>query len=141
MRLIHGDYGYEEIKNRTLQRTLNRFKTKGIIKHKKTHWEVTIEGKEFMKIKNKGLRNFFPKTKSSAFKKVKSEVLVLFDIPEKERYKRDWLRSELVGFGFESIQRSVWFGPKLPKEFLEYLIEQKIKQYVHMFKVSKDVFQ
>ncbi len=79
-------------------------------------------------------------SEKSLSKKVVKEVLVLFDIPEKERYKRDWLRRELVTFGYEQIQRSVWFGPKLPKDFITYLTQENIYLYIHIFKVSKNLF-
>ena len=46
--------------------------------------------------------------------------IIIFDIPEKIRGKRDLLRKELVAFGFAQLQRSVWAYPyPLPKEFIE----------------------
>jgi len=37
-----------------------------------------------------------------------AKILVIFDIPEKNRWKRDRLRSMLSGLEFERVQRSVW---------------------------------
>ncbi len=46
--------------------------------------------------------------------------IIIFDVPEKLRGKRDLLRKELVGFGFMQLQKSVWAYPySLPKEFIE----------------------
>jgi DNA-binding transcriptional regulator PaaX len=46
--------------------------------------------------------------------------IIIFDVPEKLRGKRDLLRKELVEFGFMLLQKSVWAYPfPLPKEFLD----------------------
>ncbi|MBP6925548.1 MAG: hypothetical protein KBC22_00610 [Candidatus Pacebacteria bacterium] len=121
-----------------IKKSLTRLHNKGVIGQNNKSWNITPEGKELLQKGNKGLRGFFPKQKPS--EKVTKEVLVFFDIPEKERYKRDWLRNELVGFGFEQIQRSVWFGPKLPKEFIKHIGNEEISQYVHIFKAAKNLF-
>ena len=51
---------------------------------------------------------------------------------------RDWLISELVGFDFEQIQKSVWFGPPLPKEFIEYLEEIDLLKYIRFLKATDE---
>ena len=46
--------------------------------------------------------------------------IIIFDVPEKMRGKRDLLRKELVAFGFMQLQKSVWAYPyKLPEEFID----------------------
>ena len=46
--------------------------------------------------------------------------IIIFDVPEKIRGKRDLLRKELVAFGFMQLQKSVWAYPyALPKEFID----------------------
>ena len=138
-KLIGNVYSKDKlVKEQTLKRSLSRLRDKGIIDLKNKNWKITPEGIELFKLKNKGLRRFL--SEKSLSKKVVKEVLVLFDIPEKERYKRDWLRRELVTFGYEQIQRSVWFGPKLPKDFITYLTQENIYLYIHIFKVSKNLF-
>ena len=37
--------------------------------------------------------------------------IIIFDVPEKIRGKRDLLRKELAAFGFTQLQRSVWAYP------------------------------
>jgi len=45
--------------------------------------------------------------------------IIIFDVPEKMRGKRDLLRKELAAFGFMQLQKSVWAYPyKLPEEFI-----------------------
>ena len=64
--------------------------------------------------------------------------LVIFDIPETERQKRDWIRIELVSCDYKPLQKSVWLGFRpLPQEFIEELDFLKIKNYVHIFSIDK----
>ncbi len=65
-------------------------------------------------------------------------IIIIFDIPEKERRKRDWMRSALRAMGFEKVQRSVWRGAvKVPQRFIEDLRELRIADYVEIFSVLK----
>ena len=46
--------------------------------------------------------------------------ILIFDIPEKMRGKRDFLRKELRDFGFYPLQKSVWAYPyALPSDFFD----------------------
>lgn len=64
--------------------------------------------------------------------------IVVYDIPEQERAKRRWLRLALLNLKFEMLQKSVWVGKgKLPKEFINDLVELKILQYVDILEVTK----
>ncbi|MBI5153222.1 MAG: CRISPR-associated endonuclease Cas2 [Parcubacteria group bacterium] len=64
--------------------------------------------------------------------------IVLFDIPEPERKKREWLRQELNYLGFTMLQRSVWAGKiKIPKEMLEDLEHYKLLPYIEIIAVTK----
>lgn len=99
------------------------------------------------RLKNNGILDFdsgknilFNKNKLQQhilFRKIKekpardTKIMVLFDIPEKKRKTRNWLRSQLKLWDFEMLQQSVWMGKgPLPKEFLERL---------HLFGVDKGV--
>lgn len=64
--------------------------------------------------------------------------LVVFDIPEEERKKRDMVRGELVACDFKQLQKSVWigYGP-LPKSFIAVLDVLSLKNKVHIFTVQK----
>jgi len=118
---------------------LNRLKNQGFIKkekeNKKTIWSITRKGLEKLKIlkkKNKKILINYPKEKSDKL------IIVIFDIPEKERHKRNWLRSVLALLDFKFLQQSVWIGKtKIPEEFLNDLRNKKMLDYVHIFKVSK----
>lgn len=64
--------------------------------------------------------------------------IVIFDIPEKERRKRDWLRDVLKNLEFKMLQKSVWAGKiKLPKVFLEDLEKLNLLSFVEIFAISR----
>lgn len=65
-------------------------------------------------------------------------VLVVFDIPEKEKRKRRWLRESLKWLQFTMLQRSVWLGRgSLPEEFLRDIRALKLQECVHILSISK----
>lgn len=92
-------------------------------KNKKTIWSITRKGLEKLKIlkkKNRKTLINYSKEKSDKL------IIVIFDIPEKERHKRNWLRSVLVSLDFKFLQESVWIGKtKIPEEFLNDLRNKK----------------
>ncbi len=93
---------------------------------------ITNQGKEFIHRKTKYKYFDSPFTEKS-----KKDLLIIFDVPEKERSKRDWLRYQLKQFHFEQIQQSVWHGPSpLPKSFMKYLEELKIRDNIKLFKTN-----
>ena len=66
-----------------------------------------------------------------------TRIMVLFDIPEKKRKARNWLRSQLKIWDFEMIQQSVWMGRgPLPNEFTARLDLLGIGKGVRILKVQ-----
>ncbi len=49
-------------------------------------------------------------------------LMVFFDVPESLRKKRDLFRRELIGLGFEQLQKSVWVTPYPVRDKLRALI-------------------
>ncbi|MCC7160660.1 hypothetical protein IT399_02995 [Candidatus Nomurabacteria bacterium] len=92
------------------------------------------------RIKNENRKKSFYHTNfSSSFKKdAPKNLLLIYDIPEGMKKERDWFRRQLKNFDFIMIQKSVWVGPSpLPKDFLDYLKEIKIKDNFKTFKLAK----
>lgn len=119
-----------------LRNTLSRMKRNSLLENNQRKWTITPEGKELLEGRNTGIKKFFPNNKTRVKNSSKSLILI-FDIPERKRRYRDWLRSELVGFDFEQVQKSVWFGPPLPKEFIKYLDEVDLLQYIKFFRATR----
>lgn len=64
--------------------------------------------------------------------------IVIFDIPERDRKKRHWLRSELVLSGYKMLQKSVWIGYRpLPADFLDGIEYMNLRHCIHVFGVNK----
>ncbi len=65
-------------------------------------------------------------------------AIVVFDIPERQRNKRGWIREVLKNIGLKMIQKSVWIGRvKIPEEFLKDIHRLKIIDFVEIFEISK----
>ena len=131
------DWAEEYLKTQQFYSLLNKLKNQGFIKkegkNKKTIWSITQKGLEKLKIiKEKKLNIDYPKEKGDKL------IIITFDIPEQEKHKREWLRSVLVALDFKLLQKSVWIGKtKIPSDFLNDLKDQKMLNYVHIFKISK----
>ena len=126
-----------ELKVSTLRATLYRLKKQGLIERKGAIWHLTMIGKNAVKVlkMEKAERVFPPHSEPRKTTQLKS-VIIVFDIPEAWRWKRDWLRDELVNLEFESIQKSVWFGPKPPKEFIQHLNTLNLLPCIKFFKAK-----
>ncbi len=107
------------------------------IKEDKKLFSLTSLGKSKLKILQAQIKSKIPSTNYK--KEVSGKLtIVIFDIPEKEKRKRDWLRSVLKNLGFQMIQKSVWLGKvKIPQQFLEDLNNLQIINYVEIFEITK----
>ena len=122
---------------------LNQLKNQGLVRKEKSEhkrgslWRIT--GKGLAKLKLIRGRRFLNK-KSANYKRESDDKIkvVIFDIPEKERGKRTWLRIALIILGFSMLQRSVWVGKnKIPEQFISDLKERDMLSYVQIFEISK----
>ncbi len=65
-------------------------------------------------------------------------IIVSFDVPERLRRKRDWLRDILKNIGFTMVQKSVWIGKnKIPEELLKDFRRYKLLRHIEIFEISK----
>ena len=81
-----------------------------------------------------------PTVKPNDYPKIKSpsSIIVSFDIPEKESYKRVWLRSVLRNLDYKILHESVWMGNNaLPKELLDECRRMNMTKYLHIFSVLR----
>ena len=95
------------------------------------------KGSEFLEFLRRKKRNYLSKP---AYDSEKSDqmIIVIFDVPEDERRKRDWLRAALKNIGLKPVQKSVWAGKiKLPREFLNDAEKMHITSYLEIFEIRK----
>ncbi len=116
---------------------LSRLKQRGLVVHrgprKKTIWRITSAGRRHFKSKHEfsGLR--LPPEDG----KIR---LVLFDVPEKMRSERAWLRARLLFCDYSPLQKSVWTGVRaLPDKLREELKHRKLDSYVRVVGLENDV--
>lgn len=125
------------VNQKTLYTTLARLQKQGLVGKKNVLWIITKKGGEILR---KRLNNFLPTHSHKVRHQVASSknMIVAFDIPEKYRKKRDWLRIELVLLEFSPIQKSVWFGKApLPRTFINSLNELNILSYIKFFEAKE----
>lgn len=118
-----------------------RLKRDGLIE------QETKEGRKFFAITKKGQDKLYllkerakRKLPEISYQKEGNHkfTLIAFDIPEKEKIKREWLRAVLKNLGLQMIQKSVWAGKvKIPKRFLDDLAHLKLLDFVEIFEISK----
>jgi DNA-binding PadR family transcriptional regulator len=113
-----------------------------VVKEKKgDNWffRITKKGKEKLLFLKKKEKNKLPNFNYSEYKKSDNRaVILIFDIPEKEKRKRSWLRGAIKSIGFKLLQKSVWLGKgKVPEQFISDLKDIKIVEYVDIFEISK----
>lgn len=122
---------------------LNKLKNQGLVeKHsrdkEKTIWQLTKKGLGKLAFLKKEKTSGVAKPSDYESEKGNNIKIIIFDIPEKERKKRDWLREVISAMGFSLLQRSVWIGKcKVSERFLGDLKKLDLLSYVHIFEISK----
>ena len=117
---------------------LSKMRHEGLIK------KGSFGSKIFLELTKKGVRHFkrisgFPGAilPEKEYKKEKSNDLnlIIFDIPEKYRHKRVWLRKYLINLGFQMLQKSVWIGKyEVPEDFI-WLTMPQVKKLLKIDRV------
>ncbi|MBI4225410.1 MAG: hypothetical protein HY617_03695 [Candidatus Sungbacteria bacterium] len=124
-------------------RTLNYLKCQGLVVKKKekdgSAWILTPSGKARVQKYRKSRRDPFS-TSQATFRKPEGGgiTIVTYDVPEKERRKRDWIRRCLMEMDCEKIQKSVWVAKgAIDENFIHALRQRNLLPNVHVFAVTK----
>ncbi len=131
----------EELKHRRFSDLVYRLKRDGFIEGRVNEGSKTLvitkRGKGLLKELRARESKFMP-TKMYPREKDCDLKIIVFDVPEKHRRKRDWLRSVLTNMGFSMVQRSVWVGKAgIPKDFLEDVNKLNMVNYIEVLSVDK----
>ncbi|MBI5306036.1 hypothetical protein HZB04_00360 [Candidatus Wolfebacteria bacterium] len=108
---------------------LCRLQKKGLVeKNNNNQYELTLLGKKyFNKIKNIETKKWDGKWR-----------MVFFDIPEKLKKERDWLRTQLCGFEYQPIQKSVFLGKfPLTKDFFQDILNKKLNNFIKIMTIGE----
>ncbi|OGI60245.1 hypothetical protein A2814_02875 [Candidatus Nomurabacteria bacterium RIFCSPHIGHO2_01_FULL_38_19] len=124
---------FKRYKKESLKVTLSRLHSRGYVENSALGWSITRKGKKH--IKNITLLSYI----NSPFTNDAPVNLILsFDIPEKDRHIRHWLRNQIKIFGYKMLQQSLWIGPgPLPASFLKRLENLNIRKNVKTFKIIR----
>lgn len=122
------------IKKKRLTAFISKMKHSGLVQETQNNkFSITNKGKK----KLDQLKNALP-ARHYQIVDQDNPIIVSFDIPERLRRKRNWLREVLRNLGFEMIHQSVWVGKvKIPKSLITDLDNLNILEHVEIFKISK----
>lgn len=130
---------YKQIKNhknKYIYDTIFQLKRAGLVK------EISNNGRRFIELTKKGeIENFLIKARLTS--KAKKEWdgkwrLIIFDIPEDARDKRDKFRKLLKENGFIFLQASVFISPyQLSRRAIVYLKETKLINYIRLARIDE----
>lgn len=131
-------------KHRQFYNTLNYLQHEGLVvkkeKGKSSFWNITKRGIERLRyIRDRSQNNFSKFSVSLDPPTGSGLIIVAFDIPEKERRARDWVRACLREMEFKLLQKSVWVsrGNAIDEDFIHAIRERKLLPHVHIFSVNK----
>src|SRR3989338_443627 len=117
-----------ELNKQLFNNNLHRLRKKGILNY---------SSKKDIVINKSALRAHTLFSKIKAKPTGDTKVMILFDIPEKKRKTRNWLRLQLRLWNFEMLQQSVWLGKgPLPKEFTARLRSFDVNECVKIFNIK-----
>ena len=131
-RRLFGMDEYPDVAPRTVSSLLSRLRRQGLVARRGNRgshaWTLTKRGAE--QIAADPILAFPAPDGISR--------LVVFDIPEKERRKRDIIRTELASCNFRSLQKSVWIGENpLPEDFIALVDDLRLKGRLHIFSIRE----
>ncbi len=127
------EWELERIKYQTLKNYLLKLKKSGLVTNEgRGVWQITSEGENFLENIKK------EKESQLEIPKGPPDTIIIFDIPEKESWKRKSLRIQLALLGFRRLQKSVWLGRgPLPEKFINYLSNINILSCIHIFTIKQ----
>lgn len=126
-----------EFKEATIRQSIWRLKKLGFVEKK--------EGKIALTLAGKILAKYIISRKKVLNKKWDGKYrVVIFDIPEKQRKTRSWLRQELYLLNYKKLQESVFIGKySLTEDLIKEIKNHKIGNcvnYLLVDKVYKNIF-
>ena len=121
----------KKFEKNTIKQSIRRLQKQGFVEKNGNTYSITEKGK---KLVNYVLR----RKKTLKQKWDKKYRVVIFDIPEKIRKERDWLRSELYLLNYKQLQKSV-FVSKFPltADLIKEIKKRKMGNYVNYLLVDR----
>ena len=125
---------YKELDRQRLYSLIHKLKKEGLIKTPSPFGWLTEKGES----KIEKLKEQISCRRDYQIEKTSELTIVTFDIPEKYREHRNWIRDVLKNLGFNALQKSVFIGYiKIPHEFIQELDKKSMLHHVQIFSIGK----
>jgi hypothetical protein len=120
-----------DIQETAIKQSIWRLRRAGFVAKKGSGFYLTQKGKE--------LASYILGRKTVLAKKWdKKYRVVIFDIPEKKKKTRDWLRQELLMLGYKKLQESVFIGKHpLPADLIKSIKNNEIGNCVNYLLIER----
>lgn len=119
----------KELKENSARTILWRLQKKGLVENKKGSYLPTLKGLNFIK-------RYQEENKKIPWDN--KWRIIMFDIPEKRRKDRNWLRSRLANLEYKLLQKSVFIGKQpLAEDLFEELINRNLYQNIKLITVGE----
>jgi len=117
--ILNSVHGVKMLNPSNLKRTIYSLKQRDYLQKKKDYYKITKLGKERLK---RTIPSYEEKRPWDGIL-----YLVVYDIPEQKRTKRNILRKYLKMIGCGMLQHSVWLTPYNPKRIIaDFAVERKL---------------
>lgn len=130
---LFSDYPVKKkpFKENTIRQSLRRLQNQGFVEKRGNKYLLSEKGRKFLR--------YALSIKREIDKKWDGKYrLVIFDIPEKMKDNRSWLRQELYFLNYNLLQKSVFIGKaKLPPELIKDIKARKLDNYVNYILAEK----
>lgn len=121
----------ENFNKNSIKQSIRRLQKQGFVEKKNDCYVLTKKGK--------GILDYALQRKKVLNKNWdKKYRVVVFDIPEKQRRDRDWLREELYVLQYKQLQKSVFMSKfPLTSDIIKEIKRRKIEDYVDYMLVER----
>lgn len=121
---------------RDYYRTLNRLKNHGLLRKKSDTFRLTKQGEREAFFAHLDAQTVLYKPKKREWDG--QWRMIIFDVPEKKRKYRDYLRQMLKTLGFKELQKSTWVTPHPIPDFLKELLwEERMKHFTRFITIKE----
>lgn len=121
----------KEFQEKTIRQSIRRLRKHGFVEKKNNKLLLSIKGRKIVRYVLTR-KKIFDKKWDNKFR------VVIFDIPEKMRRDRNWLRQELYVLQYKLLQKSVFIGKyPLPADLIKSIKNKSIGNYVNYLLVEK----
>lgn len=130
---------WELEEKRKLSKLIYKLKQQGLV-HQNEDRKLSLTKKGLRRLFL--LREKFEKQsigENNDHKQTTNELLIfIYDVPEYDKKKRDFLRRFLILNNFELLQKSVWIKRDgVSEKFIDILKEAGVLDYIQLFKITK----